>query len=52
MIVSIINIIFVVSIICIAIGLTKADHLSNPPKEVIRYIPRSLAEVVKQPVKA
>ena len=52
MIVSIINIIFVVSIICIAIGLTKAEHLSNPPKEVIRYIPRSLAEEVKQPVKA
>jgi hypothetical protein len=52
MIVSIINLIFVFSIICIAIGLTKGEQLANPPKETIKYIPRSLEEELKEPVKA
>ena len=52
MISGIINLIFVVAIICIAVGITKAEQLSNPPKEIIRYIPRSLEEEVREPVKA
>lgn len=52
MIVGIINLIFVVALLCIAIGVTKADHMSQPPKETIRYIPRSLEEEVREPVKA
>ena len=52
MIVAIINLIFVVALIFIAIGVTKADHMSQPPKETIRYIPRSLEEEMREPVKA
>ena len=52
MITGIINLIFVVAIICIAVGVTKAEQLSHPPKEIIRYIPRSLEEEMKEPVKA
>jgi hypothetical protein len=52
MIGTIINVIFVFAIIFIAVGVTKAQHLSEPPKETIRYIPRSLEEEVREPVKA
>jgi len=52
MIGTIINVIFVFAIIFIAVGVTKAQQLSEPPKETIRYIPRSLEEEMREPVKA
>jgi hypothetical protein len=46
------NILLVIAIVFIAIGLTRAEQLSKPQKEIIRYIPRTLEEEQKEPVKA
>jgi len=46
------NILLVIAIVFIAIGLTRAEQLSKPQKETIRYIPRTLEEEQKEPVKA
>jgi len=46
------NILLVIAIVFIAIGLTRAEQLSKPKKETIRYIPRTLEEEQKEPVKA
>ena len=46
------NLLFLFSIIFIAIGITRANQLAIPPKETIRYIPRSLEEEQNEPVKA
>jgi hypothetical protein len=48
---SITNIILLVAIIFIAIGVTRQQQMSQPIKERIRYIPRSLEEEAKEPVK-
>ena len=45
------NILLVIAIIFIAIGITRAEQLSKPQKETIRYIPRTLEEEQKEPVK-
>ena len=46
------NILLVIAIVFIAIGLTRAEQLSKPQKEIIRYVPRTLEEEQKEPVKA
>lgn len=46
------NILLVIAIVFIAIGITRAEQLSKPQKETIRYIPRTLEEEQKEPVKA
>jgi len=46
------NIIFVLALVFISIGLTRSQTLLTPPKETIRYIPRSLEEEQKEPVEA
>ena len=46
------NLLFLFSIIFIAIGITRANQLAIPPKETIRYIPRSLEEEQNEPVQA
>jgi biotin-(acetyl-CoA carboxylase) ligase len=46
------NILLVIAIVFIAIGVTRAEQLSKPQKETIRYIPRTLEEEQKEPVKA
>ena len=46
------NILLVIAIVFIAIGITRAEQLSKPQKEIIRYIPRTLEEEQKEPVKA
>ena len=48
---SITNIILLVAIVFIAIGVTREQQLSQPIRERIRYIPRSLEEEAKEPVK-
>jgi predicted PurR-regulated permease PerM len=48
---SISNLIFLFALIFISIGITRADQLATPVKEIIRYIPRSLEEEQKEPVK-
>jgi hypothetical protein len=48
---SITNIILLVAIVFIAIGVTREQQQSQPIKETIRYIPRSLEEEAKEPVK-
>lgn len=45
------NILLVIAIVFIAIGITRAEQLSKPQKETIRYIPRTLEEEQKEPVK-
>ena len=45
------NILLVIAIVFIAIGITLAEQLSKPQKETIRYIPRTLEEEQKEPVK-
>jgi len=45
------NILLVIAIVFIAIGVTRAEQLSKPQKETIRYIPRTLEEEQKEPVK-
>jgi hypothetical protein len=44
------NLIFMIALIFIAIGMTRAEELSKPQKETIKYIPRSLEEEAKEPV--
>jgi len=46
------NLLFLFSIIFIAIGITRANQLAILPKETIRYIPRSLEEEQNEPVQA
>ena len=48
---SITNIILLVAIVFIAIAVTREQQLSQPIRERIRYIPRSLEEEAKEPVK-
>jgi len=48
---SITNIILLIAIVFIAIGVTREQQQSQPIKETIRYIPRSLEEEAKEPVK-
>ena len=45
------NLIFMIALIFIAIGMTRAEELAKPQKETIRYIPRTLEEEQKEPVK-
>jgi hypothetical protein len=45
------NIIFLIAVIFIAIGATRMSQLSQPAKQVYRYIPRSLEEEQKEPVR-
>ncbi len=45
------NIIFLVGLIFLIIGLMRASESERIPKETIRYIPRSLEEEQKEPVK-
>ena len=45
------NIIFVLALVFISIGLTRSQTLLTPPKETIRYIPRTLEEEQKEPIK-
>jgi hypothetical protein len=44
------NLIFVIAIVFISIGMSRSNDLSGG-KETIRYIPRSLEEEQKEPVK-
>ena len=48
---TIYNILLVIAIVFIDIGITRAEQLSKPQKETIRYIPRTLEEEQKEPVK-
>jgi len=45
------NIIFLVGLIFLIIGLMKASESERIPKEIIKYIPRTLEEEQKEPVK-
>lgn len=44
------NLIFVIAIVFISIGMSRSNDISNR-KEIIRYIPRTLEEEQKEPVK-
>jgi hypothetical protein len=44
------NLIFVIAIVFISIGISRSNDISNR-REIIRYIPRSLEEEQKEPVK-
>ncbi len=44
------NLIFVIAIVFISIGMSRSNDLSRG-KEIIRYIPRTLEEEQKEPVK-
>jgi len=48
---NIANIIFFTAIIFIAVGISHANQAQQPIKERIRYIPRSLEEEAREPVK-
>jgi hypothetical protein len=45
------NIIFVIALVFISIGISRSEALSTPPKEIIKYIPRTLEEEQKNPVR-
>lgn len=45
------NIIFLVGLIFFIIGIMKATESERIPKEIIKYIPRTLEEEQKEPVK-
>ena len=45
------NIIFFIAIVFIGIGLSRIEQLSTPPKQIIKYIPRTLEEEQNEPVK-
>ena len=44
------NLLFIVAIVFISIGMSRSNGVSQR-KEIIRYIPRSLEEEQKEPVK-